>query len=1324
MADNTVKQTVELDINGQAARNEMKKLQEEADVWREKMIAASKSGNTKKFNEAHKELTRVNNELRKMQRAQVDVNRVMQNLSSASIKDINRAIKQMNAELTNGSIPRGSAQWKQYKQNLEAARLELAKINAEGKATGNWIDYINNKVSRFGTIAASAIAAITGVSMALSSFRKKGQEKEDAQANTKALTGLDDESIEWLTRQAEKLSTTMEESGLRVKQSASEIMEAFMLVGSNKPELLSDKEALASVTTETLRLSAASGIDLKESVTAVTGALNQFGDGADQAARYVNVLAAGSKYGAAAVGQQAAVVLKAGVSANMAKMSFEQLIGATETLAEFGIKDEIAGTGLKTFLLKLELGAKETRPSVVGLDKALEELSVHTNDAAWMKKAFGLEAFNIAKVLIDNREKVKQYTEAVTDTSVATEQAAITSATASAKMAQLKNEMNEAGIELMKSLDPAIVSITGKIVHWERALVSLIEWCNKHRSTIITATIAITAYTVATNAAVVADKLKVFWTNKVVAGYKALTAAMMKNPWGLVAVAISTAIAYLIDYNKNLKKATATEEAMNRVRQQAGDKAADEAARIEGLRTELKSENVDRTRKLEIIRELSKTIDGYNAKISEEGRLTYENVDAVKAYIKAKEEEYTLDAIQSEMVTAIQQRFSAERELNKQHEEYEKKRQQATDYRKNLEQRVSLMYPYKGQQLAAMAEDARLKDVEREAERARKEVEAAEKKVAEAQSLIDDLNATSAKLLEKRTPTATTPTEDTGGSGDDGDDEKASKKLQKALAALELAAAKEQQAVQEQLNNQEISQEEYATKVYDIEQKLLSDKMRLYKADSKEYMELAKQKVEAATKRGKEAAGSERKAALNGLEQQHKDRKAKAQNEMTEAIQNGKSKAVAQLEYEEKVYQSELTLLSEKMALYSTDSEEYQKLLQEKETATANYMNNLQSAASDFLSTYLGKSDQGGKYDVELQKLEEYHNLGLVSEKQYNDAKDAIQKLSSSNYIKELGAQLSSQKKSYKERVAAIDKAEEEGKITHEDAVAAKKKLDEEYNESLKEGVSTMASSLQSVVSSISSYMQAACDADVAKEEARWDAKIDAAEEAGEDTTELEEQKEAAVAEIKNKYNEKAQKIEIAQAIASGAMAAINAYSSAAAIPYVGYLIAPIAAAAALAATGLQVAAIKKQYEAEAAGYYEGGYTGGSSYRREAGVVHEGEFVANHQAVNNPALRPLLDMIDEAQRTNRIASITEQDIALAAGHASGYYSGGYVAKPARQTATIVTTRSAESEALSSALRQLNERLSDGIQAYTTVDGRGGIDRATKRYNTLKTNKAR
>ena len=93
-------------------------------------------------------------------------------------------------------------------------------------------------------------------------------------------------------------------------------------------------------------------------------------------------------------------------------------------------------------------------------------------------------------------------------------------------------------------------------------------------------------------------------------------------------------------------------------------------------------------------------------------------------------------------------------------------------------------------------------------------------------------------------------------------------------------------------------------------------------------------------------------------------------------------------------------------------------------------------------------------------------------------------------------------------------------------------------------------------------------------------------------TKQLEKQKQKEVAKVKDEANRKLFAMQVIQAVAQTAMAALNAYSSAAAIPVVGYIIAPIAAAMAVAAGVMQVAAIKKQQQAsQAQGYAEGGFT-------------------------------------------------------------------------------------------------------------------------------------
>ena len=190
----------------------------------------------------------------------------------------------------------------------------------------------------------------------------------------------------------------------------------------------------------------------------------------------------------------------------------------------------------------------------------------------------------------------------------------------------------------------------------------------------------------------------------------------------------------------------------------------------------------------------------------------------------------------------------------------------------------------------------------------------------------------------------------------------------------------------------------------------------------------------------------------------------------------------------------------------------------------------------------------------------------------------------------------------------------------------------------------------------------------------------------------------------------------MAQAVAQTAMGAISAYSSAmAGAPYPANLVlAPAAAGIALAAGAIQIATIKKQHENEAAGFYEGGFTGGRQYRKEAGVVHEGEFVANHQAVRNPNVLPFLNFIDQAQRNNTVGSLSMQDVSRSLG------AGG-----ATQVVTPIVNLQTDNEELIEAVNahreatdRLVKRIDDGIPAYSVIDGPNGQYRMLKEYERL------
>lgn len=537
--------TVEVRVNGEEAKQELKNLETIASGLKKELADAYEAGDTSKIKQVTSELRKTEAQIKTLKKDTTALTEVMNNLDKATPKELRATLTAINRQLNSGHIKRGSAEWKYYQQQAKLVTAELQKIKTEVQETEGWLTRFNNGFSKWGGLLATGAATITGVSMALNTLRNNRDAKESSQAELKALTGLDDSSIQWLTEQAEKLSTTMDESGLRIRQSSDEILQAYMLIGSKKPELLKDKEALNAVTIEAMRLAAAAKIDLKDAVTATTVSLNMYGESADQAARYVNVLAAGSKEGAADVSAQAASIKNAGVAASGAGVSIEQLQGTIQMLAEKGLEAEPAGTALRKFFLVLQTGPDETNPKVVGLQTALENLNKKSLSAAQIQTMFGEEAYSAATILIDNADKVRQYTEAVTDTSIAMEQAAINSDTNEAKMAQYRNSIKEAGIELMERLNPSLSLLTGWTTKIIVALPKLIDWCIKYKSVLIASGSALAAYNIAVNAATIYTKAYNFIVKVATASTNGFNKVLKLNPAGLVLAGLTALVTYI-----------------------------------------------------------------------------------------------------------------------------------------------------------------------------------------------------------------------------------------------------------------------------------------------------------------------------------------------------------------------------------------------------------------------------------------------------------------------------------------------------------------------------------------------------------------------------------------------------------------------------------------------------------------------------------------------------------------------------------------------------------------------------------------------------------
>ncbi|HBU8521291.1 TPA: phage tail tape measure protein [Klebsiella aerogenes] len=266
---------------------------------------------------------------------------------------------------------------------------------------------------------ASRLAGLAGAGLSISTIITTSRQYGQALSDLQAITGATADEMKALDLAAQEMGRTTE-------YSASQAAEALKLMASAKPELLKTSDGLQQATNSALILAQAAGTTLPDATKTLALSLNQYGASAQEADRYINVLAAGAKYGSSEITDTAAAIKNGGVAAAQAGVGFEQLNAAIQVLAEREVKGGEAGTALRNVILNLEKGTDKTlKPSVVGLSQALNTLAGKNLSTAQAVKLFGVENLSAASILVQNRSKLDELTASLTGTQTAHEQASI-----------------------------------------------------------------------------------------------------------------------------------------------------------------------------------------------------------------------------------------------------------------------------------------------------------------------------------------------------------------------------------------------------------------------------------------------------------------------------------------------------------------------------------------------------------------------------------------------------------------------------------------------------------------------------------------------------------------------------------------------------------------------------------------------------------------------------------------------------------------------------------------------------------------------------------
>lgn len=862
----------------------------------------------------------------------------------------------------------------------------------------------------------------------------------------------------------------------------------------------------------------------------------------------------------------------------------------------------------------------------------------------------------------------------------------------------------------------------------------------------------------------------------------ALNATMKANPYMLVAsllLAIGTAIATLISKTREL---SAAEKERRRTLQEIGDaertansQIAEQKGRVELLSAIIRDNNRTLAERRKALAELRNIVPGYLGELTKEGKLINDNKSAIDNYIKSLRNMALQKAIQDKYTQAVKEEMDAQLAAEA-WERGARNRQslmraqgdkgyktvmtaigpgqvvsgvEKTDNQKALDADNAKVAQYRQQQAAAASRRASYENFAR-----RNELD-----------LTANNNNTPAEPITTTTTSTSTTSTSGGGNGNGGgkadNDPRAeeARKMQEAAERQKViwqAMYQEGQMLHSEYTEKTLQKDiDTATKQRDLYKDGESERTKYEKARLDAEKRMADQKqawsmAEIATNEKAELAALRDQYARGEISQ--KDYEQKCTDVKLDALKRraklakeyGNKEAAAEYNSQYEAAQQDAAIerrkqYEEKVA--ALRKEYAQKSAEERmaiELATLEAVYNATDEAGNRIGQMteaqykrikaliaLKYEGKGGEIDKEKQagaeralKMADY--TGPRTGGGIGDGDFGFSGIASAAYT------IQQQNEVYKN----LERLRQEDRISQQEYEAACTEMDKQRYQNMAAVAEAAYASVSALMNSVTNLMQANMAIEEKKINRRYDAEIKAAGKNSKKAKKLEEQRQAELAKVKSKYAKKQAAAQIAMAIAQTAVNALKAYAAMADIPGVGPALGAIAAAAAVAAGAIQIATIKKQAEAQSE-YYEGGFTGGNRYKQPAGVVHEGEFVANHQAVQNPALLPVLRLIDAAQRNNTVASLTADDVsrtlgapaATAAATTATASNTADTAAAAENTAVIAaglrTDNATAADNGNASLARLNENLERGIKAIVTIDGNDGVAKNLERYNKLQ-----
>lgn len=1319
---------VDLLVNGKQAETELQKLRDRVVELRKNLEDAFKKGSKEQQAYFQKELKGTQAELRKMESGVHAVERTMKQLNSATPKDLRKALNYLQADLK--TIERGSSAWNEHVAKIKMVKAELDKINAEMKQSESLMVRMKNKLNDWGTMIAGGAAALTGVVMAGKKAVQSYAEMEQEMANVRKYTGMTAEQVEHLNEAFKKMDTRTSREGLnqlaqeagRLGMQSEEDVLGFVRAADKINVALDDLGEGATLTLSKLTdiFGDRERLGTEQSLLAVGSVINELSQNCTASAPYLAEFA----QRLAGVGAQAG-------------MSVPEIMGFGAVLDSQGQKLEMSATALSKVIMNLfKNPEKIANATGMAVEQFSETCKRSTNEGLMMlldrlhelggidtlAPVFadmgenGARASAVLAALAGNVDMVRQQQEAA---NVAFSEAVsidkefnVQNETVQAGLEKARKRFNEMAVELGQKLLPVMGYFLSSTSMTMKALRIIVDWVIKYKGAIVTLGAAVAAYTVVANlliikekahAALIAVKTAALHVHKVAvllasaaygnltnntikanAAMKLLKTTMSASPWGLLFAGITAAVGALAVFVKKHNELNLTQKTMADAQKEINRQYTEQKSKIYLLNDTLHDEKLSLEARKKALNELKSIVPDYHASLTDEGKLINDNADAVYNYTAALEKQIQLQVYQEKLMELYQKKMQAEENLENSETALTKAQQEASEHSGEVQMRTSMgaAGPTGGYE-NSYSVNVRVKTENLEG--AKKELSSIEDAITKIKGKIDD-----GGLLEAPTKTNTV-TPESGAPTGGGEEQELKDKLKELADIRKTIMAQDKIAYLQGVTNYEQYQQSQLETEIAYQKKV----MAVHGEGTTGYLEAEAAMLEAQKKLKEHAAGQ----TIEAEQKSYSDLKAVIDQNYADGKMSAKT-------YQLALEAAELDHLKAMVELYDEGSEERLKAQEKYQARSLQYQ---QKHAAD-----------AKRIQERLQK-DYFSNVGMTTNTEsYEEEKlqlEAVRQIMMAQATAEQKLQIEEAYQKAKYELAK--KYNDEAGMMAVDAAQASVDQVLEYMKTdgfqgFYQSFSTLVSGMGEIFSGLSSLI----DAEVSQQEAqinkKYDAEIKAAGKNEKEVARLEAKKEKEIAAVKNEAEEKKYAMQIASTIAQTAISAVNAYSSAAAIPIVGWVMGPIAAAMAVAAGGIQLATLKKQHDtAMAQGYAAGGYTMPGSKYQPAGIVHAGEWVASQELLANPTAAATIAQLDQAQRTNTIGQLDRQQVSAS------------VSAPVAAARSIPSATSSEqSVGMKDALDRLNKRLDEPFVNVNTVTGDKGTLRAQKRYEQLMRNKSK